>query len=121
MSNYQEDLLADLSDPEYAAHYLTAAYRESPGAFLLALKDVTDAMFGMSKLAENVKVNRVSLYRALSEGGNPTLTTFTSIIQALNLEVSFSPRISASTAGANRKRQLSPPIAMPSKVKTRRG
>jgi probable addiction module antidote protein len=92
MSDYKDDLLVDLADPDYAAHYLTAAYRESRGAFLVALKDVADARFGMTKLAENVKANRVSLYRALSEGGNPTLSTFNSILEALHLDVSFNPR-----------------------------
>jgi probable addiction module antidote protein len=95
MSDYKDDLLADLANPEYAAHYVTAAYRESSGAFLIALKDVADARFGMTKLAESVKANRVSLYRALSEAGNPTLSTFNSIIEALNLDVSFSARIPA--------------------------
>lgn len=95
MSDYKDDLLADLGDPEYAAHYVTAAYRESSGAFLIALKDVADARFGMTKLAENVKANRLSLYRALSEVGNPTLSTLNSIIEALNLDVSFSARIPA--------------------------
>src|ERR1700723_4497099 len=92
MSDYKDDLLADLADPEYAAQYITAAYRESCGAFLIALKDVADARFGMTKPANNVKANRVSLYRALSEGGNPTLNTFNSVLEALNLDVNFSPR-----------------------------
>ena len=65
MSEYKDDLLVDLADPDYAAHYVTAAYRESCGAFLVALKDVADARFGMTKLADNVKANRVSLYRCL--------------------------------------------------------
>jgi probable addiction module antidote protein len=98
MSDYRHDLLADLADPEYAAHYVTAAYRESCGAFLIALKDVADARFGMTKLADNVKANRVSLYRALSEGGNPTLSTFNSVVEALNLDVSFSPRTAAASS-----------------------
>jgi probable addiction module antidote protein len=106
MSDYTDDLLTDLADPEYAALYLTAAYRESRGAFLVALKDVANAMFGMTKLAESVEANRVSLYRALSEQGNPTLSTLNSIIEALNLEVSFSPRISIAPAGAPRKTRL---------------
>ena len=91
MSDYREDLLKDLADPEYAAQYITAARRESRGAFLVALKDVADAMFGMSKLAENVSANRVSLYRALSESGNPTLSTLDSITGALALDVVFRP------------------------------
>jgi probable addiction module antidote protein len=104
MSDYKHDLHRDLADPEYAAHYVTAAYRESCGAFLIALKDVADARFGMTKLADSVKANRVSLYRALSEGGNPTLSTFNSVVEALNLDVSFSPR----TAAASNPRPLKP-------------
>jgi probable addiction module antidote protein len=97
MSDYKDDLLADLADPEYAAHYVTAAYRESRGAFLVALKDVADARLGMTKLAGSVKAHRVSLYRALSEEGNPTLSTFNSIVEALDLDVSFSPRSAAAS------------------------
>jgi probable addiction module antidote protein len=121
MSDYKDDLLADLADPEYAAHYVTGAYRESRGTFLIALKDVADAMFGMSKLAESVKSNRVSLYRALSKGGNPTLSTFTSIIDALNLDVCFSPRIPMARASTRKRRRLSPRNAMSSKTKTASG
>jgi probable addiction module antidote protein len=102
MSDYKDDLLADLADLDYAAHYVTAAYRESRGAFLVALKDVADARLGMTKLAGSVKANRVSLYRALSEEGNPTLSTFNSIVEALDLNVSFSPR----TAAASTSRRL---------------
>jgi probable addiction module antidote protein len=97
MSDYKDDLLVDLADPEYAAHYVTAAYRESRGAFLVALKDVADARLGMTKLAGSVKAHRVSLYRALSEEGNPTLSTFNSIVEALDLDVNFSPRASVAS------------------------
>jgi probable addiction module antidote protein len=92
MNTYKDDLFADLADPEYAALYLTAAYRESRGAFLIALKDVADARLGMTRLAASVKANRVSLYRTLSEEGNPTLSTFNAIVEALDLDVSFTPR-----------------------------
>jgi probable addiction module antidote protein len=108
MSDYKDDLLADLADPEYAAHYVTAAYRESRGAFLIALKDVADARLGMTQLADSVKANRVSLYRALSEAGNPTLSTFNSIVEALNLDVSFSPRtaVAPNSRGMKSKKTL---------------
>lgn len=105
MSEYREDLLGDLSDPEYAALYLTAAYRESRGTFLLALRDVADAIFGMTKLAASVEANRVSLYRTLSQDGNPTLSTLNSILESLSLDVSFSPRVAVAPTGASKKRQ----------------
>ena len=67
MSDYKSDLLVDLRDEEYAAAYLTAAYGESPEAFLLALRDVVEARQGMGKTAARAGVNRESLYRMLSE------------------------------------------------------
>ena len=49
--------MADLKDPAYAEQYVKAALRESRKAFLVALKDVAAARFGMSKLAERVVMN----------------------------------------------------------------
>ena len=43
MSDYKEDLLADLKNPVYAEKYVAAALKESRKAFLIALKDVGDA------------------------------------------------------------------------------
>lgn len=39
---YKKDLLKDLQSPGYAAKYLSAAYADSPEAFLVALRDVAD-------------------------------------------------------------------------------
>jgi probable addiction module antidote protein len=117
LSSYKDDLLADLADPEYAAQYITAAYRESRGAFLVALKDVADAMFGMSKLAHSVRVNRVSLYRALSESGNPTLSTLNAIVEALKLDVSFRPRITAARTVGNRPKKRKSAEPAPRKLR----
>jgi len=52
MSDYKADLLADLKDAAYAELYVKSALRESRNAFLIALKDVADARFGMSEPAE---------------------------------------------------------------------
>ena len=66
--NYRNDLLDDLrNDPEYAAGYLSAAKAHSKEAFLVALRDVTEARMGMKKAAKAAKVNRENLYRALSQ------------------------------------------------------
>jgi hypothetical protein len=40
MSDYKDDLLEDLRQPSYASQYLSAAYADSPEAFLVALRDV---------------------------------------------------------------------------------
>jgi len=91
MSDYREDLLADLADPEYAAEYITAAHRESHEAFLLALRDVVEARDGMKKVAAEAGVNRENLYRMLSEDGNPRLSSLDSVVAALGMEAVFVP------------------------------
>jgi probable addiction module antidote protein len=90
--DYKSDLQDDLrNDPEFAAAYLSAAMGDSSGAFLIALRDVAEARKGMSRLAAAANVNRESLYRSLSKGGNPRFDTFTAIIGALGLQLKFEP------------------------------
>lgn len=44
MSDYRQDLLADLQSESYAAKYLSAAARDSEESLLVALRDVAEAM-----------------------------------------------------------------------------
>jgi probable addiction module antidote protein len=91
--NYKADLIADLrASAEFAAEYLSAAHSDSRGAFLVALRDVVEARKGIAKVAAQAKVNRESLYRCLSDVGNPTLSTLNSIWDVLGLEIEFKPR-----------------------------
>jgi probable addiction module antidote protein len=84
--SYKVDLLDRLKDLLYAQLYLDAAAKESQETFLLALRDVAEAQKGMSQLAEEADVNRENLYRALSEDGNPRLSTLGSVLDALGME-----------------------------------
>src|SRR6266550_823362 len=84
--SYKVDLLDRLKDLQYAQLYLDAAAKESQETFLLALRDVAEAQKGMSQLAEEADVNRENLYRALSEDGNPRLSTLGSVLDALGME-----------------------------------
>jgi probable addiction module antidote protein len=87
-TSYRDDLVERLrAEPEYAVGYLNAALEEGHGAFPIALKDVMDARFGMTGLAEQAELNREALYRALSEEGNPRLTTLEKILGALGLHL----------------------------------
>lgn len=95
-ANYRNDLLADLrNDPEFAAEYLSAAKADSKEAFLGALRDLAEAQVGMKAIAKRAKVNRESLYRALSKRGNPTVNTVDSVLDALGLETRFIVKRSA--------------------------
>lgn len=87
---YQDELIKALQDHDEAAAYLNAALeeslsgdKESQELFLRALRNVAEAQGGLGKLAKKSRVRRENLYRILTEGGNPELHTFTSLISAL--------------------------------------
>lgn len=84
---YKESLLEDLKDPNEAAEYLTAVLEDgSPDVFLLALRDVAEA-HGMKRLAEGARLNRESMYRMLSDQGNPQLASLTAVLHQLGLRL----------------------------------
>jgi probable addiction module antidote protein len=88
--SYKETLLQRLRDPEEAAAYLDAALEEGDkDVFLLALRDVAEARLGgIGELAQQAGLNRESLYRTLSEQGNPELASLDKLLHALGLRLS---------------------------------
>ena len=91
---------AAASAPFNAARYLDAA---SIPAFLadvvrdgdtralpLALRTAADVL-GMTELARRTGLSRESLYRTLSDKGNPRLDTLASILAAFGLRLSVAP------------------------------
>lgn len=78
-----------LSDPQVAAEYLNAALEEGDTAVLLmALRNVAEAQEGgISGLAARTELGRESMYKMLSEMGNPKLTSFTKLIRGLGLHL----------------------------------
>ncbi len=72
---------------------LRAAVDEDPGdgtVIRAVLKHVARTQ-NMSALARDTGLNRGNLYEALSEDGNPTLTTLLKIANALGLRLSLEP------------------------------
>jgi probable addiction module antidote protein len=87
--SYDEGLLERLQDPEAAAEYLTACFEDSEEVFLLGLRSVVEAHGGVRKLAEGTELNREALYRLLSEEGNPRLSSLSTILRSLGLQLQF--------------------------------
>jgi probable addiction module antidote protein len=86
--NYQEYLIESLKDPEEAAEYLNVALKDGdPKIFLLALRNVAEALGGITKLSKKTKLNRVNLYRILSKKGNPELYSLEILLRALGLKL----------------------------------
>jgi probable addiction module antidote protein len=88
---YREVLQERLVNPVVASHYLNAALEDSTEAFLKALFTVAQAR-QMSTVAKEAGVQRETLYRSLSEQGNPTLETLSSILSALGMDLSIVPK-----------------------------
>lgn len=81
------------ADPEYAAEYLKAAMDDyaEPKVLLIALRQLTESYGGMSKIAKVAGIERESLYRALSERGNPRFSTIQSVLNAMGLKLTVQP------------------------------
>lgn len=93
ITSYQEDLIEALKDPREAAAYLNAAMEEDDRAvFLLALRNVAEAHGGMASVAEKARLNRESLYRMLSEKGNPEIKSVLCLLRSMGLRLSVEPK-----------------------------
>lgn len=57
-------------------------------AIPVALRTIADAAGGIGALAEKTGLSRETLYRTLSEKGNPQLDTLTAILAAFGLRLS---------------------------------
>ncbi len=106
--------LANRSRPFNAAKFLRneaeiAAYIEAmlkdgdTRAVPVALRTVAEAVGGMAALANKTKLSRETLYRTLSERGNPRLDTLTAILAAYGMRLSVR---STRKSGARRGESL---------------
>ena len=85
--SHEDGLHEELKEPGVAAAYLDAAAKEGPETFFLALSRVVKA-HGVKKQADAVKINRVSLYKMLSEDANPGFKIIYEILRSLGLRFS---------------------------------
>ncbi len=89
--SYDDSLTAALTDPAEAAAYIEAALEaEDSAALLLALREVAKA-HGMAEIARRAELGDKTLFRALSETGNPTLETVNKVLHAVGLRLSVEP------------------------------
>ena len=91
--DYKEWLLHKLRDLDYATGYLTACYEEGTDVFLLGVRDVVEANGGMRALAKGTSLNRENLYDMLSKDGNPRLSSLSTVLDKLGIEMSFKRKL----------------------------
>jgi probable addiction module antidote protein len=81
------DVAEQLRTPEELAAYLDAWLTEAPDdapGIARALGDIARA-HGMSQVARDAGLSRESLYKALSESGNPSFATILKVARALGV------------------------------------
>src|SRR5216684_3218178 len=81
------DLAEQLRTPEEIAAYLDAWFEDAPEdatGIARALGDIARAR-GMTQVASDAGLSRESLYKALSEGGNPSFATILKVARALGV------------------------------------
>ena len=82
------DVAEQLRTPEEMAAYLDAWLDEAPedaAGIARALGDIARAK-GMSQVARDAGLSRESLYKALSETGNPSFATVLKVARALGVK-----------------------------------
>lgn len=87
------DVAEHLRTAEEMAAYLDAWLEEAPddvSGIARALGDVARAK-GMSQVARDTGLSRESLYRALSEDGNPSFATVLKVVRALGVRFHAQP------------------------------
>jgi probable addiction module antidote protein len=94
-ASYEDDLMQQLRDPEYALHYLQVALEDdgdehSDVTFLLALRKVAQAN-QMTQVADAAGLSRESLYKMLSEKGNPGFGSLRAVLKAIGLDLTIKP------------------------------
>jgi len=79
-------------DPELAAEYLNSVLEDGDESdLMLALRTLSKAFGGVQEIAKQAEVNAHTLYRTLSEQGNPELKTLSSILRAMGMRLAVQP------------------------------
>jgi probable addiction module antidote protein len=89
IKTFPYDVAEHLRTPEEMAAYLDAWLTDAPedsAGIARALGDIARAK-GMAQLARDTGMSRESLYKALSDSGNPSLDTVLRVAKALGLRL----------------------------------
>jgi len=86
--SYEASVVAAMRDPVEAAAYVEAILElNDPAALLVALRQIARA-HGMAEVARRADLGEKTLFRALSDKGNPTLATVRKVLHAVGLRLS---------------------------------
>ena len=88
---YDYDPAQALDGPEAIAVFIADALDTGDAAYIAKAMGVVARAKGMTELAAKAGLSRESLYRALSEDGNPRLDTLMKVLGALGVKLTLAP------------------------------
>lgn len=92
------DVTEFLDSEEAIFAYIEAAFEDGdPAIIKKALGEVARAR-GMTAMAREAGVTRETLYKALSEDGDPRMSTLMGVVNAMGYRLSIAPRPTAERA-----------------------
>ena len=87
LATFPFDAAKDLDSDEAIAVYLDEAFATQDPAFITHAIGVAARARGMTQIAKDAGLSRESLYKALSNTGNPEFATVLRVLQALGLRM----------------------------------
>jgi probable addiction module antidote protein len=81
------DPAEDLADAQQQVVLLREAFASGEATYITVALGAVARARGMSTLADQTGLSRTSLYRALSDEGDPQLSTLLSVLAALGLKL----------------------------------
>jgi probable addiction module antidote protein len=86
------DVAEYLDSPEAVAAYLSEAFGTGDDALIAQALGTVARVKGMGGIAKETGLNRENLYRSLSEGGKPELSTVMKVLDALDVQLVAKPK-----------------------------
>ena len=92
LRNFDDFIMEELNNPEFVSDYLQDALEEGGiPLFLITLRQVVQHQKGLTKASQETGLGRESLYKTLSEQGNPHLSTIEKILKTVGMKITVNP------------------------------
>ena len=79
-------------DPGFVTEYLNSVLEDGDQEeLMLALRRMSKAFGGVTKLAEEAELNANTLYRTLSPKGNPEVKSLKALLRAMGMQLAVRP------------------------------
>jgi probable addiction module antidote protein len=86
------DMADYLKSEKDVAEYLQCAFEDGDPEYIAFALGTAARARGMLKTSKKTGLNRSALYKSLKKDGNPRLSTFTKVVDALGYKLSIVPK-----------------------------